>query len=313
MSSAPDAEPALPTRVPRSRGGGGRHRRPDSPEVPPDGPALLLAVPGAASPESERIVEELCTLARAEQPGADIRFGFLEGEDHTLPRELARCAEARSGGNASTEAEANGGEADSGAGYGGADEDKAVDPPAIVVPLLAAPHPAVEQRVRELIEATGISVPCTSVLGPHPLLAEGLHVRLSEAGLSRADRARLFTVSTSTDGIVLATPGGEEAVQANEATGVLLAARLAVQVSTVSLDQEGAVANAVAQLREAGARQPVVAVGAVGPEMAPGQLAAATESVDCPSAEPLGAYPGVARLAMVRYTAALPIPAPAAG
>ncbi|MCZ9336627.1 hypothetical protein NGM37_02410, partial [Streptomyces sp. TRM76130] len=68
------------------------------------------------------------------------------------------------------------------------------------------------------------------VLGPHPLLAEALHVRLSEAGLARADRARLFTVATAADGIVLASVGGDEAVQAAGITGMLLAARLAVPV-----------------------------------------------------------------------------------
>ena len=75
-----------------------------------------------------------------------------------------------------------------------------------------------------------------------PLLAEGLHVRLSEAGLARADRARLFTVATAADGIVLATVGGEEAVQAAGITGMLLAARLAVPVMAAALDEEGSVA-----------------------------------------------------------------------
>ncbi len=110
---------------------------------------------------------------------------------------------------------------------------------AVVVPLLAGPEAAVLRRVRQAVADSKAQVELTDVLGPHPLLAEALHVRLSEAGLARADRARLFTVATAADGIILATVGGEEAAQAAGVTGLLLAARLAVPVLAAALDEDG--------------------------------------------------------------------------
>ncbi len=116
----------------------------------------------------------------------------------------------------------------------------------------------------------GNTAELTDVLGPHPLLAEALHVRLSEAGLARADRARLFTVTTAADGIILATVGGEEAVQAARITGMLLAARLAVPVIAAALDQEGSIASVAEQLRAAGSEQLALAPYLIGPELAEG-------------------------------------------
>lgn len=120
-----------------------------------------------------------------------------------------------------------------------------------MVPLLAGPDSTLVRRIRQAITDSQAPVELTDVLGPHPLLAEALHVRLSEAGLARADRARLFTVATAADGIVLATVGGEEAVQAAGITGMLLAARLAVPVMAAALDVEGSVASVAAQLKDA--------------------------------------------------------------
>ena len=134
------------------------------------------------------------------------------------------------------------------------------------------------------------------MLGPHPLLAEALHVRLSEAGLARADRARLFTVATAADGIILATVGGEEAVQAAGVTGMLLAARLAVPVLAAALDEEGAIAQAAEQLRSSGSQQLALAPYLIGPEIAAELLHAAAEEAGCSAAEALGPYPAVGKL-----------------
>ncbi len=124
-----------------------------------------------------------------------------------------------------------------------------------MVPLLAGPDNALLRRVRQAVMESRIAADLTDVLGPHPLLAEALHVRLSEAGLARADRARLFTVATAADGIILASVGGEEAVQAAGITGMLLAARLAVPVMAAALDEEGAIAATAEQLRGSGSQQ----------------------------------------------------------
>jgi sirohydrochlorin ferrochelatase len=147
----------------------------------------------------------------------------------------------------------------------------------------------------------------TDVLGPHPLLAEALHVRLSEAGLARADRARLFTVATAADGIILASVGGNEAVQAAGITGMLLAARLAVPVMAAALDEEGSIAATAEQLRSSGSAQLALAPYLIGPEIDPGLLDAAAKEAGCAAAEALGAYPAIGKLALSKYTTALGI------
>ncbi|CAM5316325.1 hypothetical protein SXANM310S_04624 [Streptomyces xanthochromogenes] len=178
-----------------------------------------------------------------------------------------------------------------------------------MVPLLAGPDSALIRRIRQAVMDSRAAAELTDVLGPHPLLAEGLHVRLSEAGLARADRARLFTVATAADGIILATVGGEEAVQAAGITGMLLAARLAVPVMAAALDQEGAIAAMAAQLRGSGSAQLAVAPYLIGPEVADGLLDAAAKEAECSVAEALGAYPAIGKLVLSQYAAALGISA----
>ncbi len=176
--------------------------------------------------------------------------------------------------------------------------------PAVVVPLLAGPDAAQLRHIRQEVLNSGSGAELTDVLGPHPLLAEGVHVRLSEAGLARADRARLFTVATAADGIVLATIGGEEAVQAAGITGMLLAARLAVPVlARAALDDEGAVQQIAEQLRNSGSQQLAIAPCLIGPEVAEGLLEAAAEEAGCSTAEPLGAYPALGKLVASTYAA----------
>lgn len=180
-------------------------------------------------------------------------------------------------------------------------------PAAVVVPLLAGPDSELIRRIRQGVMDSGTQVELTDVLGPHPLLAEALHVRLSEAGLARADRARLFTVATAADGIVLATVGGEEAVQAAGITGMLLAARLAVPVMAAALDVEGSVASIARQLQGSGSVQLALAPYLVGPEVDPGLLDAAAKEAGCATAEPLGAYPAIGKLVLSLYATALGI------
>ncbi|QMU76060.1 hypothetical protein GXW83_10255 [Streptacidiphilus sp. PB12-B1b] len=297
MSSAATPSTPLPVRTPGSRARG-RHRRPERPEIPAGAPALLLAVPSEATAAAQQIADELVSLVRAEQPGIDATAVYLaaetvltgddapaegqealsEGETApTLAAVLARDAEKRAAGSE-------------------------IAAP-VVVPLL----PGASAALQSVLASLEGEFTVTDALGPHPLLAEALHVRLSEAGLARADRARLFAVNTSADGVVLATVGGEEALQHAGITGVLLAARLAVPVVAASLDQPGSVAAAVAELRGAGCAQPALAPYLVGPEVEADLLKSVAAEVDCPAAEPLGAYPTIARLALGLYLGALGI------
>lgn len=268
--------------------------------APEGAPALVLAVPGAPSAASRGLAEEIISIGRSELPGLDARIGYLDGDDTegaefpSLSGVLTAVANER---NARAEF----------ARSTGADVPAPTGPDAVVVPLLAGPDGDLLRRVRQALMDSSAAAELADVLGPHPLLAEALHVRLSEAGLARADRARLFTVATAADGIILATTGGEEAVQAAGITGMLLAARLAVPVIAAALDQEGSVAAIAAELRGSGSTQLALAPYLIGPEAAEGLLDTACKEAECAAAEVLGSYPALGKLAVSQYSAALGI------
>ncbi|MFF5283867.1 MULTISPECIES: sirohydrochlorin chelatase [Streptomyces] len=297
MSSPTGPASGLPVRMPRPRQSG-RHRRPEPAAAPEGAPALVLAVPGAPSAAIRSLAEEVVSIARSELPGLEAAIGFLEGDDTEYPSlstVLAATEKLRT-------------ERYELALAAGREATAPTGPAAVVVPLLAGPDSAQMRQVRQALMDGGNTAELTDVLGPHPLLAEALHVRLSEAGLARADRARLFTVATAADGIILATVGGEEAVQAAGITGMLLAARLAVPVMAAALDQEGSITSVADQLRAAGAEQLALAPYLIGPELAEGLLDEASKEAGCAAAEPLGAYPAIGKLVLSQYTAALGIP-----
>ncbi|GGS53202.1 hypothetical protein GCM10010270_24270 [Streptomyces violaceus] len=267
----------------------GRHRRPEPLVAPEGAPALVLAVPGTPSSATRSLAEEVVSIARSELPGLDARIGYLDGDNaefFTLQAVLAHAAEERTARFEQARA-------------AGMDVREPDGPVAVVVPLLAGPDSALLRRVRQAVMESHIAAELTDVLGPHPLLAEALHVRLSEAGLARADRARLFTVATAADGIVLASVGGDEAVQAAGITGMLLAARLAVPVMAAALDQEGSIASVAEQL--------ALAPYLIGPEIEPGLVEEAAKEAGCSAAESLGPYPAIGKLALAKYTTALGI------
>ena len=301
MSSAASPSTPLPVRTPGSRARG-RHRRPERPELPAGAPALLLAVPAEAGQAAQRIADELVSLVRAEQPGIDATAVYLYGDSAANIGDARSAEDAPAGDDFRESGTAPTLTAvlarDAGQRAAGAE----VAAP-VVVPLLPGSTPA----LRAALDAAEGGFTTTDALGPHPLLAEALHVRLSEAGLARADRARLFAVNTSADGVVLATVGGDEALQQAGITGVLLAARLAVPVVAATLDEPDSVASAVAQLRANGCAQPALAPYLIGPEFDADQLKSVAAEVDCPASEPLGAYPTIARLVLGRYLTALGI------
>jgi hypothetical protein len=275
----------------------GRHRRPEPLVAPEGAPALVLAVPGTPSATTRSLAEEVVSIARSELPGLDARIGFLDGDDEEFPSLRSVLANAAQERTARYEQ----------AVAAGVEAKEPEGPVGVVVPLLAGPDSALLRQVRQAVMDSRVAAELTDVLGPHPLLAEALHVRLSEAGLARADRARLFTVTTAADGIVLAAVGGEEAVQAAGITGMLLAARLAVPVMAAALDQEGSISSVAEQLRSAGSQQLALAPYLIGPEISAELLQAAAEEAGCPASEPLGPYPAIGKLALAKYTTALGI------
>ncbi|MFI2371343.1 sirohydrochlorin chelatase [Streptomyces sp. NPDC018833] len=299
MSSPTGPAPGLPVRMPRPRQSG-RHRRPEPVAAPEGAPALVLAVPGAPAPTTRSLAEEVISIARSELPGLEVVIGYVDGDDEeypTLTTVLASTAALRTERYEIAKA-------------AGREVAEPEGPAAVVVPLLAGPDNALMRRIREALMDSRAAVELTDVLGPHPLLAEAVHVRLSEAGLARADRARLFTVATAADGIVLATVGGEEAVQAAGITGMLLAARLAVPVMAAALDEPGSVAAVAEQLRGSGSVQLALAPYLVGPELPEGLLDAAAKEAGCAASEALGAYPAIGKLVLSQYATALGIAQP---
>ncbi|MFE4664334.1 hypothetical protein ACFRI7_12815 [Streptomyces sp. NPDC056716] len=275
----------------------GRHRRPEPLAAPEGAPALVLAVPGTPGSATRGIAEEIVSIARSELPGLDARIGYLDGDDTefaSLKAVLAHAAEERTARYEQAVA-------------AGLEVKEPEGPVAVVVPLLAGPDNALLRRVRQAVMDSKVAADLTDVLGPHPLLAEALHVRLSEAGLARADRARLFTVATAADGIILASVGGEEAVQAAGITGMLLAARLAVPVMAAALDEEGSIAAIAEQLLSSGSQQLALAPYLIGPEIDPALVQAAAEEAGCAAAEALGPYPAIGKLALAKYMMALGI------
>ncbi|HEY5834647.1 sirohydrochlorin chelatase [Streptomyces sp.] len=272
--------PGLPVRRPRPQPG--RHRRPEALAAPEGAPVLVLAVPGNPTAPALSLAEEVVSIARSELSGLDPRIAFVDGDDEEFPGLRTVLDEV-------------------------AADRRGEDIAAVVVPLLAGPEASVLRRIRQAVVDSKAQVELTDVLGPHPLLAEALHVRLSEAGLARADRARLFTVATAADGIILATVGGEEAAQAAGVTGLLLAARLAVPVLAAALDEDGAIARAAEQLRSSGSSTLALAPCLIGPEIAPQLLHTAAAEAGCSGADALGPYPAVGKLVVTRYAAALGI------
>ncbi|MFD4997912.1 sirohydrochlorin chelatase [Streptomyces buecherae] len=326
MSSPTGPASGLPVRMPRPRQSG-RHRRPEPAAAPVGAPPLVLAVPGAPDPVTRAVVDEVLSIARSELPGLDARVGYVGGADEQAPAlevTLAQAARDRAALLAAARADAAGqpGDAAGDAPDAAAQEaayaarQRAVidtdGPAAVVVPLLAGPDSELLARARQAVEGSGCAALFTDPLGPHPLLAEALHVRLSEAGLARADRARLFTVATAADGIILATVGGPEAVQAAGITGMLLSARLAVPVMAAPLDEKGAVARTAEQLLGAGSQRLALAPYLIGPEVSAELIETAANEAGCAAAEPLGAYPAVGRLVLSAYAAALGLTLPGA-
>ncbi|WP_128430095.1 sirohydrochlorin chelatase [Streptomyces cyaneus] len=296
MSSPTGPASGLPVRMPRPRQPG-RHRRPEPLAAPEGAPALVLAVPGTPSAATRGLAEEVVSIARSELPGLDARIGYVDGDDVeflTIQSVLVHAAEERTARYEQALA-------------AGVEVKEPEGPVAVVVPLLAGPDSALLRVIRQAVMDSRVAADLTDVLGPHPLLAEALHVRLSEAGLARADRARLFTVATAADGIILASVGGEEAVQAAGITGMLLAARLAVPVMAAALDQDGSITAVAEQLRSSGSQQLALAPYLIGPEIDPSLVAQAAQEAGCSAAEALGPYPAIGKLALSKYTTALGI------
>jgi sirohydrochlorin ferrochelatase len=234
---------------------------------------LVLAVPGAIGD----VASEVAAVIRVDNPMLDLRLVSLGDGGADLAKEFSGLAGER--------------------------------PPsavcAIVVPLITGPHPRVMRTIKDAVMQSETNVVITEPLGPHPLLAEALHIRLSEMGLARADRVRLFNVTSPVDGIIVVTAGGDGAARAAEATGILLAARLTLPVVPAAIDGVPSVNDAAERLHKIGASRLAVVPYVIGPEADHERIAVAARTIGAGCAAPLGAHESVSRLVSFRYGSAL--------
>ena len=265
---------ALPRRTGRTRRSG-RHRSPDRLSLPSDAPTLLLAVPGSAGPASDAIGEEVAAAAGLSCQGADVQAAYLEGTEQRLDEKLAALAEG---------------------------PWPAI---AVVVPLLAGPHPRSDLALQRAVAGSDGQIIVAEHLGPHPLLAEALHTRLAEAGLARESRARGLSISTVANGVLVLADRGDDAVRAAGVAAVLLAGRLAAPAVHASIDDPQGIASAAERLHAMGASRVAIAPCVIGPEADPREIDAISAAIGAPAAPPLGAHPAIGQLVAMRYGNAL--------
>ncbi|GAB3715726.1 sirohydrochlorin chelatase [Nocardiopsis nanhaiensis] len=271
-----------PRELPKRRSG--RHRNPLSFDNWFGTPALIMAVPGTAEQardaDGESIGSRMADLVRAYRPEVTIRFGHTEGREQSLVEALAGLEHS---------------------------DDRPLA--GVVVPLVTAPHAETTAEIEAAIAESGADVRVTEGLGPHPMLAEVLHLRLAEAGLVRADRMRLISVTarntTMADGVIVGAVGGEGAVGAAGVTAVLLAARLGLTVLPADLEDEASLEQVSAQLHQGGSQRPVIAPSAVGPELPEERLSALAERFGAQACAPLGADSLLGKIAALRYAEVL--------
>lgn len=245
--------------------------------VASDAPALVIAIPGPGGTLVAELADHIAEAVAGSCPGVDIRIGYLGGTEEHLASALAW---GQRGGQAAT-------------------------PQAVVVPLLAGPHPAFDLQIATILSQAPAPVMLAAHLGPHPLLAGALHDRLSEVGLARASRARGLNIAAGSNGVLVIADRGPQAVNDAGVTAVLLAARLAVPVLPASLGDSASIGGALERLREAGAGHPAIAPCLIGPETNPNELTQLSAAIDAPCAAPLGTHQAVAQLVAVRYGEAL--------
>jgi sirohydrochlorin ferrochelatase len=176
---------------------------------------------------------------------------------------------------------------------------------AVLVPLLAGPHPHADAALQHAVAGAAGEVLLAEHLGPHPLLAEALHARLAQVGLARESRVRGLSISNAANGILVLADRGDDAVRAAGVAAVLLAGRLAAPAVHASIDDPQGIALAVEQLQAMGASRVVIAPCLIGPETDSRELDAISAATGALAAPPLGAHPAIGQLVAMRYGAAL--------
>ncbi|MES4901725.1 MULTISPECIES: CbiX/SirB N-terminal domain-containing protein [unclassified Streptomyces] len=243
---------------------GGTRRRP-RPTGPSRPPTLVAVAHGSRDPEALRTVTALVERVRALRPDLPVRLGHVELNEPLLADTLA-----------------------------------ALHGEAVLVPLLLGRGHHIKRDLPDAVAAAPhLSVRMAAPLGPHPLLAEALYARLTEAGWPPGGLAGA--------GVVLAAAGSRDRDSAADTarTAALLSARLGGVPVLPGYASAAAptVAEAVRALADRGcSRRIAVASYFAAPGRFATQCAAAAPGI---ASGPLGDHPAVARLVVHRYEEAL--------
>ncbi|MDW6063023.1 sirohydrochlorin chelatase [Streptomyces sp. FXJ1.4098] len=244
--------------------------RPTAPHRPP---TLVAVAHGSRDPEALRTVTALVDRVRALRPDLPVRLGHVELNDPLL--------------------------ADTLAGLRGE---------AVLVPLLLGRGHHIKRDLPDAVAAAPhLSVRMAAPLGPHPLLAEALHARLTEAGWPSGGLFGGPSGGLSGAGVVLAAAGSRDRDSAADTarTAALLSARLGGVPVLPGYASAAAptVAEAVRALTDMGRGRRIAVASYFA---APGRFA--TQCADAApgiASGPLGDHPAVARLVVHRYEQAL--------
>ncbi|MFD7693399.1 sirohydrochlorin chelatase [Streptomyces sp. NPDC059805] len=229
----------------------------------PSLPALVVVAHGSRDPRALRTVTALLDEVRALRPGLPVHLGHIELNEPLLADTLATLG----------------------------------DREAILVPLLLGRGYHIKRDIPETVAASRVHGRVAGALGPHPLLAEALHARLTEAGWRTPDDE----AGRRTTAVVLAAAGSRdpESKVDTARTARLLAARLGVPVvPAYATTASPSVPDALAALAARGRTRVAVASYFT----APGRFATqCADQAPWIASAPLGTHPAMAHLLLHRY------------
>ncbi|MFG3245478.1 sirohydrochlorin chelatase [Streptomyces sp. NPDC048187] len=224
-----------------------------------DAPALVVVAHGSRDPRALSTVSALLDRVRVLRPALPVRLGHIELNEPLLPDTLTALGDGE----------------------------------AVLVPLLLGRGHHVKRDIPETADASPARTRVAAPLGPHPLLVDALHARLTEAG---------WPVHPGPDhAVVLASAGSRDPESRADTarTAAALSARLGVPVlPAYASAATPTVEEAIRVLTARGHRRVAVASCFTAPGRFATQCAAAAPWI---SSEPLGTHPAMARLLLHRY------------
>ncbi|MBO7938170.1 sirohydrochlorin chelatase [Streptomyces sp. S9] len=246
--------------------------------VRPDGrrrpgpPALVVVAHGSRDPRALETVRALLDRVRAQRPGLPVHLGHIELNEPLLTDTLAALDARRT-------------------------------PDAVLVPLLLARGYHVRRDIPEAAARARVRTRVAAPLGPHPLLADALHARLTEAGW----RTPATAAERRASAVVLAAAGSRDPDSAVDARrmAALLAERLGVPVVPAFASTAApTVPDALRALAARGRDRVAVASCFTAPGRFATECAQAAPGI---VSAPLGTHPAMAGLLLHRYDEALQV------